>query len=272
MENINPDEVLQELGIIQEEKKIETLDPELLNNTTMLRYQGADWFEEANKYYVYIIGLGGIGSNLVYQLGRTNPKRLFGYDPDLVEEKNLGGQLYCRTDIGYSKSNMMTEFAINYCHKQGTSFRFYKEKIEKISDSTLGHYTLKLDNSIDPKAIFLGLDNMESRKKIFESLLEDYEKLDYLFVDARCSPEYICIYSFLLNDKKAIRKYREEMFSDKEAIELPCSYKQTTYTASMCASLMTNIFVNHLKCRDIPEAILPFKTQFNTNNLSITIE
>ena len=41
-------------------------------NTTS-RFSSAPWFDEAQKLNVLIAGLGGIGSNVAYNIGRIHP-------------------------------------------------------------------------------------------------------------------------------------------------------------------------------------------------------
>ena len=60
------------------------------------------------------------------------------------------------------------------------------------------------------------------------------------------------------DDKYNIDRYDNEfLFSDAEAEETICSYKQTTFCANMIASYMVNLFVNFCAnevgaCRDFP--------------------
>lgn len=66
------------------------------------------------------------------------------------------------------------------------------------------------------------------------------------------------------DDEYNINRYNNEfLFSDAEADETICSYKQTTFCANMIASYMVNLFVNFCAnevggCRD-----LPFFTEYN---------
>lgn len=60
------------------------------------------------------------------------------------------------------------------------------------------------------------------------------------------------------NDERAMKEYEDKwLFSDAEAEETICSYKQTTFMANMIASTMVNVFVNFIAnqvggWRDVP--------------------
>lgn len=72
------------------------------------------------------------------------------------------------------------------------------------------------------------------------------------------------------DDQFNIKKYREEyLFSDEEAEETICSYKQTTFMANMIASVMVNLFVNFIanQCNPIIDRDVPFYTSYNAETM-----
>ena len=83
----------------------------------------------------------------------------------------------------------------------------------------------------------------------------------------------ICKYS--VNDQGAINKYSENaLFSDAEADETVCSYKQTTYMANMIGSLMVNVFTNFVanEVAGAPIRELPYLTSYDGNSMQLKIE
>lgn len=79
---------------------------------------GEDLCQEIQNKRVLVVGLGGIGSQLVEQFARVGVKSIVGIDGDVVEESNLARQvLYCRHDIGEKKAiaakRRLTEIAPN---------------------------------------------------------------------------------------------------------------------------------------------------------------
>ena len=72
------------------------------------------------------------------------------------------------------------------------------------------------------------------------------------------------------NDERAIKEYEEKwLFSDAEAEETICSYKQTTFMANMIASVMVNVFVNFVAnmCNPIIDRDVPFFISYNAETM-----
>ena len=115
-----------------------------------------------------------------------------------------------------------------------------------------------------------GFDNMEARKVFFNSwkkyveLRPDSEQKHCLFIDGRLAAEEFQVFCIRGDDKYNINRYDNEfLFSDSEADETICSYKQTSFMANMIGSIIINLFVNFCAnevgaCRD-----LPFFTTYN---------
>ena len=61
---------------------------------------------------------------------------------------------------------------------------------------------------------------------------------------------------------------------DEEAEEAPCSYKQTSFCASMIGSLITNLYVNFCanRCNPLIERSLPFITEYNAETMFLKVE
>lgn len=214
------------------------------------RYKGAFWFEKAKDANIVIVGVGGIGSNLAWQLHKTSPMRMELIDPDEVEPHNLSGQFYSLQDIGHSKVSRTLDKLQDYdCNTYivVTPARFENSHI----------YTRNT-------AIFLGLDNMEARKEVFEVFKNTSFINPVIFIDGRCSADEFHVYAVPSNDPDKIRRYEEELFTDDEADATICSFKQTAYIASMTASTMVHLYVNWLINESEGFAVMPFKIEFNS--------
>ena len=121
-----------------------------------------------------------------------------------------------------------------------------------------------------------GFDSMESRKMFFNSwktavhrMTRDNRK-KYLFIDGRLAAESFQVLCFTGDDDYNIRKYEEEfLFSDEEADETICSYKQTTFMANMIGSIITNLFINFCanQCNPLIDRDLPFLTEYNAETM-----
>ncbi|MGN1294929.1 MAG: hypothetical protein ACI4U5_00840, partial [Bacilli bacterium] len=116
--------------------------------------------------------------------------------------------------------------------------------------STYGINGLLKNDSIVQKILICGFDNMNSRKTAFEvwkGSISASNPQEYLFIDGRLNAEEFQIFCIRGDDDYNINRYSKEfLFDDNEVQDAPCSYKQTSYCASMIASFITNLFVNHV--------------------------
>jgi hypothetical protein len=68
-----------------------------------------------------------------------------------------------------------------------------------------------------------------------------------------------------------MERYENEfLFSDEEAEETICSYKQTTFMANMIGSVIVNLFVNFVAneyCEELIKRDLPFYTEYSASSM-----
>lgn len=251
------------------EQNTQNLDEIPQNSPTLLlkeansRFSGTEWFAAIQNTDIIIGGMGGISSNLAFQVARMHPRTLIFYDDDTVEEANMSGQLFSNENIGEFKVD-----AINNMIRQYTLTTNAWGIPEKFTEST------------PPGPIMMcGFDNMQARKIFFESwcryigTVED--RANCLFLDGRLSIDTLQIFAIRGDDDYNIGRYaREFLFSDDEAEETVCSMKQTTYLACMIASLMTNLFTNFVAntLDPIIPYDLPFFTEYEAQNMLFKTE
>ena len=197
------------------------------------RFSGAEWYDKIHSKTVTLAGCGGIGSWLALLLARTNIGYLRLYDDDKVETGNLSGQLFSRDNVGDFKVWAVSDIARNFSdyYRINTHERRFCSS-DEVSD-----------------VMMCGFDNMEARKTYFRAwkdhLLEVSNKSECLLLDGRLSAECLQVYCIQGDDDSAIQYYEEHcLFSDEEADETVCSYKQTSFMANMIAGMMVNVFVN----------------------------
>lgn len=259
------DRVVEEALNQPTEEVIPSNSESLLVDETTTRFSSAPWYEEAKKNTIILAGLGGIGSWLSLLLSRLHPSSMHLYDDDKVEALNMAGQLYAATDIGSYKCNAINEKLSSYSdyYKTNTYNRKYG------SDSPTSNIMI------------CGFDNMESRKVFFNKWerhinnFNDEDKAKCLFIDGRMSAEYLQIFCITGNDTYNRTRYKENfLFSDEEAEEAACSYKQTSFCASMIGSLITNLYVNFCanRCNPLIERSLPFITEYNAETMFLKVE
>ena len=234
---------------------------------TTSRFSGAIWYEEIQKQTVTLAGIGGIGSYVGFLLGRLKPQRLIIYDPDRVETVNMSGQLYGRSDVGSYKStalaNMIEDYA-DYNNIVALNQRFG-------------------DNSEATDIMICGFDNMAARRTFYEKWkqrvlsypADSDNRKKCLFIDGRLAAEEFQVLSIQGDDERAMAEYENKwLFSDAEAEETICSYKQTTFMANMIASVMVNVFVNFVAnfCGPIIDRDVPFFISYDASTMFTKVE
>lgn len=190
---------------------------------------------------------------------------MFIYDNDIVEAVNMSGQLYGQSDIGISKVSALATMVKNYANY--SSMFALQERFTRESEAS--------------DIMICGFDNMEARKIFFEKWVEhvmlkpEEERENCLFIDGRLAAEEFQVLCIKGNDGYNINRYRDNfLFSDAEADETVCSYKQTTFCANMIASCMVNLFVNFCanQCNPIIDRDLPFLTTYNAETMYFKTE
>lgn len=251
------------LGVLTQEE-MNTIIPipsDTLNiDDTTARFSSALWFEEIQNKTILLAGLGGIGSYVAFLLSRMHPYGIFMYDDDVVETVNLAGQLYGDSDIGRYKVDAMaykmSEFS-NY-----SSCYSIREKYSTDSQSA--------------DIMICGFDNMEARNIFFNNWIKhveskpEEEQKSCFFIDGRLAAEEFQVFSIRGDDTFNTVKYAKEyLFSDAEADETQCSYKQTTYMANMIGSVIVNLFTNFV-ANSIEDNIrdLPFLTTYDGSTMT----
>lgn len=245
--------------------KIPLNSPTLLVDESTTRFSGAEWFNEIQKARIIVAGIGGIGSNVAFQLARMVPANLTLYDDDNVEMVNMAGQLYSYNDIGEAKVNAIANMIYDY-----TSMK----QVLAIKD--------KFTSDKEPGDIMIcGFDNMRARRTFFNSwynhILDksEEERNKCLYLDGRLSMDTLQILCIRGDDQYNIERYeREFLFADYEVDATVCSMKQTTYLACMIGSLMVNLFTNFIanSLNPIIPYDLPFFTEYDAQNMLFKTE
>ena len=234
--------------------------PSLLVDEATTRFSGASWFDEIQKSRVIIAGIGGIGSNVAFQLARMAPANITLYDEDIVERVNMAGQLYSTNDIGQRKVDAIASMISAYT-------------LAKQVNAVPSKFT---DNTEAGDIMICGFDNMAARKTFYNSWKRHVQTLTpdsrakCLFLDGRLSIDTLQIFCIQGDDKVSMNRYETEfLFSDFQAEHTVCSMKQTTYLACMIGSLMVNLFTNFIanSLNPIIPYDLPFFTEYDSPNM-----
>ena len=259
------EQAILDQAVEEAHQEIPTNSATLLVDEATSRFSSAIWYENIQKKTVILAGVGGIGSHLGFLLARMKPASMFIYDDDIVETVNMSGQLYGQSDLGRLKVSALAEMIRNYA---GYSSVF------AISE----RFT---DESEASDIMICGFDNMTARKLFFNKWLShvqskpEEERKNCLFIDGRLAAEEFQVLCIKGDDEYNINRYSNEyLFSDAEADETICSYKQTTFCANMIASYMVNLFVNFCanQCEPLIDRDLPFLTTYNAETMYLKTE
>lgn len=253
------------VGSIKREPTIPVNSGSLHVDETTSRFSGAIWYENIQSKTIILAGVGGIGSYVAFLLGRIKPLNIVLYDPDIVEPANMSGQLYSRDDVGGKKVDSISAMINKYADYH--SMICLSERFTEQSEAT--------------DIMICGFDNMEARKVFFYKWFEhvcnkpESERSKCLFIDGRLAAEEFQVFALQGNDDRAIAEYKDKwLFSDAEADETICSYKQTTFMANMIASVMVNVFVNFAanECEPLFPRDVPFITSYSADTMYFKVE
>ena len=259
------EQAILDQAVEEAHQEIPTNSATLLVDEATSRFSSAIWYENIQKKTVILAGVGGIGSFVGFLLARMKPASMFIYDNDIVETVNMSGQLYGQSDLGIPKVTALAKMIRNYAN-YGSVFAISERFTEESEASDI---------------MICGFDNMAARKLFFNKWLShvqskpEEERKNCLFIDGRLAAEEFQVLCIKGDDEYNINRYSNEyLFSDAEADETICSYKQTTFCANMIASYMVNLFVNFCanQCEPLIDRDLPFLTTYNAETMYLKTE
>ena len=199
------------------------------------RFSGAYWSDQIKD--ITVVGAGGIGSWLALNLARIG-HNIFLIDDDRVDETNVtGGQMFMKKHINSYKVDCVSSI----CYEFGSGER-----------SRIFPITARYEESSDLTQICISaLDNMETRKKLFNDWLKLQEdgnnEEPYIFIDGRLTMEMFEIFAIQGGDAEAAKMYSKDyLFDDAESNALDCTTKQSTFSAMGIASFITATLCNYL--------------------------
>jgi len=190
---------------------------------------------------VCVIGVGAIGRQAALQLAASGVGRLKLIDHDDIERVNLGPQGYYESDIGKKKVEATADVA--------------RSNNPEISIEAVDRRYNPVDGDCD--AVFMCVDSIETRRFIYESLMDRKPFL----VDGRMAAETLRIVTAY--DDSTYEDYEETLFSDDEAFEGECTARSTIYSANIAAGLMVAQFAKWVR-----EMEMIIKPDFILNLLS----
>lgn len=205
----------------------------MTENINTGRFSSAPWIKEASKHMVLVGGAGGIGSWVTLFLNRIGVMTK-GIDYDQIDYHNIGGQLFGNHHIGLFKVKALSNI------------------LESFGNKHLYNHSARAIDSYDYAPIMISaFDNMEARSQFFNNWISQgfqshSDNKQYLFIDGRLTSEQIQIFCLRGDKEKDIEDYMmNQLFTDDQVEDAPCSFKQTSHVAAMIGSLMTGFLTNH---------------------------
>lgn len=202
------------------------------------RFKDAPWFEQCQKEYILVGGVGGIGSSAMYCLTKTIPCTYMIIDMDTVAEYNVGTQFFNKKDVDKLKVQAVQEMATSYSSARVMPFP------RAITDN-------------DKMPIMVSaFDNMKARKQLYEAWKKQ-EKRE-IFIDGRLRATMYEVY-IVLPGREA--QYEATLFDDSEVKDDECTFKQTSFFAMAIGAKITQALTNYLSNKYTKEdsCALPFK-------------
>ena len=203
-----------------------------------------------SRYPVSLIGCGAIGSAVAMALAKMGVNYFTLYDEDGVNEVNLSNQMYRIGDLGDFKVDALggiikgynPDAVINAINKD-----YYGQPLTQI--------------------VIVATDSMRSRQKVWEQFCVQ-SQCGY-YIEARMGAEEGQIYTFrkvtksdtalvlipyISEEDKAF--YWERLYSDIEAVPLPCTGKAVIYNVFMIASLVCRAFKATIHNEPFPREVV----------------
>lgn len=165
---------------------------------------------------ITIVGAGAIGSWVALSLAKMGFVDITVWDMDEVSIENMNCQFYPIDEIGQPKVLAL------------------QRMVERFTGTKINAVNMKYENQWLNGIVISALDNMETRKAIFDS---SKGSADWI-IDPRMSLEAASLFVCNCKETKSIESYAKTFYSSAEAIEERCTAKSTIYTANLIAGLV----------------------------------
>jgi molybdopterin/thiamine biosynthesis adenylyltransferase len=172
------------------------------------------------KEKVYIIGAGATGSFTALSLAKMGLTNITIFDHDTIEEHNFPNQLFPIRTKGMNKALAVKEIV--------------KEFTEVDIEAVPEKYTKQELKGI----VISALDSMKGRKDIYKQCKDNLNVR--LLIDPRTGAEMFRILTLNPNMFDKCENYEKTLFSDNEALRVPCTAQAIIYSVLMVSSHICN--------------------------------
>ena len=162
---------------------------------------------------VHVIGCGAIGSWIALSLAKLGISYIHVWDFDVIEEHNVPNQVFGINHVGRPK----TEVIKKIIEEQTTS----KVKIHgKFTNQPLEGY------------VFLSVDSMSERKRIFRDFIKLKPKID-LMIDVRMGLHSGMVYSIEPLRLTSVQYYMSTLYDDESSEISACGHSLTVISSAL---------------------------------------
>jgi molybdopterin/thiamine biosynthesis adenylyltransferase len=197
---------------------------------------------------ITIIGVGGLGSFIVFMLAKMGSQKLIVYDPDTIEKHNLPTQMYPKYSLGSKKVESLKRIIEDF------TFAELQINPEKFDENS------KLPSS---QIVISAVDSMEERKRIWKKIKNENVKF---YIDTRMGGEVGEVLIVKPHDPDGITEYEKTLYDDKEALPLPCTAQSIIYNIWITAGVVGAVIKKIVK----KEKKIPKRIIIDSKNLIIT--
>lgn len=196
-----------------------------------------------DKERIDVIGCGSVGAKIAKHAARYGAKNLHLWDGDIVEDHNLDNQVFFPKDIGRPKVEALADMLFAETNVRAT---IHNEFLD--TPTTLG------------KVVFLAVDKMTAREKIFDECLH-LNRVTELVVETRMGKNEFRIYGFNPNSRLKTKAWKATLYPDKKVRPNACRERGnagdsiSSATASFAAQRFWYWYKREIE-RD-PEFLLP---------------
>jgi molybdopterin/thiamine biosynthesis adenylyltransferase len=174
--------------------------------------------EDLNRYPFILIGVGGIGSVVGLVLVKMGVQDLTVYDPDTVEAHNLPNQTYRISDVGKPKVEALSDICMDFA---GVKIKMRQEEFPL--------------PSMPEGVVISGVDSMTARHNIWHDAIKLNPRVP-LYIEARMGAQEGRLYTVTPLDPD----YESSLYSEEEAVQLPCTARAIGYNVFYLAGLIAS--------------------------------
>ena len=163
---------------------------------------------------ITIIGAGALGSWLTLALAKLSLVNINIWDYDNIEEHNIANQAFSLSDVGNNKATTIAN------------------QIYNTTGINISPFERKFTNQRLSGVVFLMVDSMEQRKKIWESSIKLNPSVN-LLIEARMGLDVGRVYNVEPTNLTHIKKYEDTYYDDDVTEISACGNSKTVISTAL---------------------------------------